>query len=141
VVSSSTTTNELIEWEQKRQEERTGRIRAEVKLRKALKQQQQQNQHASNNTNGSEKNEDEHAMKLTTIGTIVSPYTKRMGTPRQGALVPQFSWLCAIFQPIISQSRRWNDASRHFILPPHQIFDCEAQADAALVTRLIVVLR
>jgi hypothetical protein len=35
----------------------------------------------------------------------------------------------------------WNDASRHFILPPHQIFDCEAQADAVLVNRLIVVLR
>jgi hypothetical protein len=74
--------NELLEWERKRQEERTGRIRAEVKLRKALKQQQ----HASNNNNNN--NKDEHAMKLTTIGTIVSPYTKRMGTPRQGALVP-----------------------------------------------------
>lgn len=65
------------EWERKRQEERTGRIRAEVKLRNALKRQ------SSGNSA-----EDPHAMNLSTIGTIVSPYTKRMGTPRQGALVP-----------------------------------------------------
>ena len=29
-----------------------------------------------------------HNLLLRCIGTIVSPYTKRMGTPRQGALVP-----------------------------------------------------
>ncbi len=29
-----------------------------------------------------------YLLQLQTIGTIVSPYTKRMGTPRQGALVP-----------------------------------------------------
>jgi tRNA-Thr(GGU) m(6)t(6)A37 methyltransferase TsaA len=68
------------EWERKRQEERTGRIRAEVKLRNALKKQQASN---SNTTT-----DDPHAMNLSTIGTVVSPYTKRMGTPRQGALVP-----------------------------------------------------
>ena len=31
---------------------------------------------------------EQHPLQLQTIGTIVSPYTKRMGTPRQGALVP-----------------------------------------------------
>jgi tRNA-Thr(GGU) m(6)t(6)A37 methyltransferase TsaA len=67
------------EWEKKRQEERTGRIRAEVKLRNALKQQTQTSDITM---------DDPHAMKVSTIGTVVSPYTKRMGTPRQGALVP-----------------------------------------------------
>jgi tRNA-Thr(GGU) m(6)t(6)A37 methyltransferase TsaA len=47
-------------------------------LRNALKTQ------ASNNAAA----DDPHAMKMSTIGTIVSPYAKRMGTPRQGALVP-----------------------------------------------------
>jgi tRNA-Thr(GGU) m(6)t(6)A37 methyltransferase TsaA len=60
-------------WNQERQAERTGRIRAEVKLRTASKQ-------ASEN--------DGNNMTLKRIGTVVSPYTKRMGTPRQGALVP-----------------------------------------------------
>jgi tRNA-Thr(GGU) m(6)t(6)A37 methyltransferase TsaA len=67
------------EWERRRQEERTGRIRAEKKLRNTLNQQRHSSQ---------ENADDPYAMKLSTIGTIVSPYTKRMGTPRQGALVP-----------------------------------------------------
>lgn len=66
-------------WDLKRQEERTGRIRAEVKLRNVLK------EHVSSSAPSTD---DPHAMKLSTIGIIVSPYTKRMGTPRQGALVP-----------------------------------------------------
>jgi tRNA-Thr(GGU) m(6)t(6)A37 methyltransferase TsaA len=65
------------DWERKRQEERTGRIRAEQKLRIAL---QKQTQTAIL--------DDPHAMNLSCIGEVVSPYTKRMGTPRQGALVP-----------------------------------------------------
>lgn len=52
--------------------ERTGRIRAEVKLRTAVK----------------ETKEADEDMKIKCIGKITSPYTKRMGTPRQGALVP-----------------------------------------------------
>ena len=68
------------EWERRRQEERTGRIRAEQKLRNAL------NEHRHNSEKGT--SDDPHAMNLSTIGTVVSPYTKRMGTPRQGALVP-----------------------------------------------------
>jgi tRNA-Thr(GGU) m(6)t(6)A37 methyltransferase TsaA len=71
------------QWEKRRQEERKGRIRAEKKLRSVLNQQR----HASN-SQSSENANYPHGMKLDTIGTIVSPYTKRMGTPRQGALVP-----------------------------------------------------
>eukprot|EP00980_Cylindrotheca_fusiformis_P019272 scaffold6591_cov106-Cylindrotheca_fusiformis.AAC.2 len=67
------------EWERRRQEERTGRIRAEKKLRNMLNQERHLSEQNSN---------DEYAMNLSTIGTVVSPYTKRMGTPRQGALVP-----------------------------------------------------
>lgn len=55
-----------------RQAERTGRIRAEVKLRTAMK--------------GSK--EQDGTMNIKCIGTVFSPFTKRMGTPRQGALVP-----------------------------------------------------
>eukprot|EP00546_Thalassionema_frauenfeldii_P016195 CAMPEP_0178902998 /NCGR_PEP_ID=MMETSP0786-20121207/4916_1 /TAXON_ID=186022 /ORGANISM="Thalassionema frauenfeldii, Strain CCMP 1798" /LENGTH=297 /DNA_ID=CAMNT_0020574327 /DNA_START=105 /DNA_END=998 /DNA_ORIENTATION=+ len=54
-----------------RQAERAGRIKAEVKLRSLSK-----------------KSASEGSMSLKRIGSIVSPYTKRMGTPRQGALVP-----------------------------------------------------
>jgi tRNA-Thr(GGU) m(6)t(6)A37 methyltransferase TsaA len=78
------------QWEQKRQEERTGRIRAEKKLRYALLKESQNNNNSTGDTTTTtnEKHHDPHAMNLSTIGTIVSPYTKRMGTPRQGALVP-----------------------------------------------------
>ena len=62
-------------WRNERQAERTGRIRAEVKLRTAIKER-----------DGQEADKDDMILKC--IGTIVSPYTKRMGTPRQGALVP-----------------------------------------------------
>ena len=68
-------------WENKRQEERTGRIRAEVKLRSALAREKRLSPCVADNS-------DPHMMKLSTIGTVVSPYTKRMGTPRQGMLVP-----------------------------------------------------
>jgi tRNA-Thr(GGU) m(6)t(6)A37 methyltransferase TsaA len=74
------------EWSQKRQEERTGRIRAEVKLRATLK----ELQIAESNTavTKSENKQDKKTMVLRCIGTIVSPYSKRMGTPRQPQLVP-----------------------------------------------------
>lgn len=58
-------------WRERRQEERTGRIRAEVKLRTMAK--------PTSLTSG---------LTLQCIGTVVSPYTKRMGTPRQPQLVP-----------------------------------------------------
>lgn len=69
------------DWQSKRLEERTGRIRAEVKLRNALNRQRQLG-------GGATTNNDPHLMTLSTIGNVVSPYTKRMGTPRQGMLVP-----------------------------------------------------
>lgn len=77
------------EWERRRQEERKGRIRAEQKLRNLLN----EKKHATPSdegidTTGDGNDSDPYAMRLSTIGTIVSPYTKRMGTPRQGALVP-----------------------------------------------------
>lgn len=59
-------------WQSRRQEERTGRIRAEVKLR-------QLNPSAVSSNEG---------WTIHPIGTISSPYTKRMGTPRQPTLVP-----------------------------------------------------
>jgi len=68
-------------WKKKRDEERTGRIRAEVKLRNALSNLKKQK------LVGDNKN-DQHIFPLTTIGIIDSPYTKRMGSPRQGQLVP-----------------------------------------------------
>ncbi|KAL3939752.1 MAG: hypothetical protein SGBAC_005578 [Bacillariaceae sp.] len=74
---------EFKEWERRRQEERKGRIRAEQKLRSLLNEQK----HTSSG-GGNSNSADPYAMRLSTIGTIVSPYTKRMGTPRQGALVP-----------------------------------------------------
>ena len=64
-------------WQEKRAAERKGRIRAEVKLRTALKQHQPNNNDTTNGT-----------FLLKQIGAVISPYTKRMGTPRQGALAP-----------------------------------------------------
>ena len=65
-------------WEKKRQEERTGRIRAEQKLREAL----------SKLKKAKLIDGDDHILPLSTLGIVHSPYPKRMGTPRQGALVP-----------------------------------------------------
>ena len=127
---------EIRRLQQQRKEERTGRIRAEVRLRTTLKQLQQlqlqllqyqkANQHPpmkgrqpidnepaiqndivadSNGTYDSVKSRTEtnnyensinantvpqphRTMLLNSIGTVITPYTKRMGTPRQGALVP-----------------------------------------------------
>ena len=69
-----TLTHHASQWEKKRAAERTGRIRTEIKLRTALKQQPQPNK--------------SNTFTLKQIGTVISPYTKRMGTPRQGALCP-----------------------------------------------------
>ena len=66
--------SQLAKLEETRASERRGRIRAEMKLR-------------SKHHDGASAALP-HDLLLRCIGTVVSPYTKRMGTPRQGALVP-----------------------------------------------------
>ena len=86
----------IAKLEETKQAERTGRIRAELKLRTALKNQQSYSLSSipeelnGSAPNGSTTNDTQnvHNLQLECIGRIVSPYTKRMGTPRQGALVP-----------------------------------------------------
>jgi tRNA-Thr(GGU) m(6)t(6)A37 methyltransferase TsaA len=82
----------LAKLEETRAAERKGRIRAEMKLRTQLK-----NGSVSNDLEASTEDRNDvqrdgsvlkHNLQLYCIGTVVSPYTKRMGTPRQGALVP-----------------------------------------------------
>jgi tRNA-Thr(GGU) m(6)t(6)A37 methyltransferase TsaA len=73
-------------WQSRRQEERTGRIRAEVKLRTTLKEAERLGQSVNPDTKDDGKGTS--SMTLRVIGKIVSPYTKRMGTPRQPQLVP-----------------------------------------------------
>jgi len=83
----------IAKLEETKQAERTGRIRAELKLRTALKNQQSYSLSSipeelnGSSTNGTATTKND-ALQLECIGKIVSPYTKRMGTPRQGALVP-----------------------------------------------------
>ena len=120
----------LARAEERRKEERTGRIRAEVKLRSLNKEMEalemavvadnigpndlddaadnsstiieekyadkneisltakEKQQDQRRNKLKHQKLQDPHRMMLQCIGTVVSPYTKRMGTPRQGSLVP-----------------------------------------------------
>jgi len=86
----------IAKLEETRQAERTGRIRAEMKLRTHLKDQEANAIDESNGVSeggktsggGGGSSQQKHNLLLHCIGTIVSPYTKRMGTPRQGALVP-----------------------------------------------------
>ena len=95
------------ELERKRQEERTGRIRAEQKVRKLLLLQQQQQQQETTAP------EDEYVMKLSCIGKVVSPYTKRMGTPRQGALVPSSRGYIEFFNTLPTQALEGIDEYSH----------------------------
>jgi len=87
----------IAKLEETKQAERTGRIRAELKLRTALKNQQsyslssipeELNGSAADGSTTDDTQNGEQNLQLECIGRIVSPYTKRMGTPRQGALVP-----------------------------------------------------
>ncbi|KAL7541365.1 hypothetical protein ACHAXR_010842 [Thalassiosira sp. AJA248-18] len=102
----------IAKLEETRKAERTGRIRAEMKLRTYLKNQEASSLESSrgfetageggdsddaagakqnNGTqkkHGTQQQQQQHNLLLNCIGTIVSPYTKRMGTPRQGAIVP-----------------------------------------------------
>lgn len=83
---------------ERRQEERTGRIRAEIKLRTALKECIKQTSSLdvevenlralSSSPTSSPTFSGAAHMQLRAIGKIVSPYSKRMGTPRQPQLVP-----------------------------------------------------
>jgi len=67
-----------------RQSERTGRIRAEVKLRTAMKELALHRAATNGNGGGEEGNDNsKHNLTMRRIGYVVSPFTKRMGTPRQ----------------------------------------------------------
>ena len=85
---------ELSKLEETRAAERKGRIRAEMKLRTHLKNDAARNDSINSKEDGENDAQSDgssslkHNLRLHCIGTIVSPYTKRMGTPRQGALVP-----------------------------------------------------
>ncbi|GKY91750.1 hypothetical protein MPSEU_000146700 [Mayamaea pseudoterrestris] len=74
-------------WDEIRKSERTGRIRAERRLRELEKQLQQQSSN-STSTFGSNNPQNHETFTATIIGIVTSPYTKRMGTPRQPQLVP-----------------------------------------------------
>lgn len=88
-----------------RMAERKGRIRAEMKLRNLVKDSQTTTTTTSTTNNnvddlGGSKQQQKKSkvvnsenlalstMSLKCIGTVVTPFTKRMGTPRQGALAP-----------------------------------------------------
>jgi tRNA-Thr(GGU) m(6)t(6)A37 methyltransferase TsaA len=90
-------------WEKKRQEERTGRIRAEVKLREAL----------SKLKKAKIETDDEHVLPLSTVGIVHSPYPKRMGTPRQGALVPSSRGCIQFLSPLPAEVLDGIDAYSH----------------------------
>jgi tRNA-Thr(GGU) m(6)t(6)A37 methyltransferase TsaA len=103
------------ELQARRQEERTGRIRAEVRLRTLMKEQQQTKQGTSSSQSKSKTNNknDPHPMSLTCIATVVSPFTKRMGTPRQSQIVPssrgylQFTLSHTSLDGILEYSHLW----------------------------------
>ena len=70
-----------------RDAERKGRIKAEIQLRSAIKNQEEQRVAASS-AFYEQSDENQNPLLLRCIGSVVSPFTKRMGTPRQGALAP-----------------------------------------------------
>jgi tRNA-Thr(GGU) m(6)t(6)A37 methyltransferase TsaA len=93
-------------WERERKAERTGRIRAECKLREIEKQK-------GLPTASKQKQNNNSFLQVEIIGTVTSPYTKRMGTPRQPQLVPasrgfiQFTVPAATLEGIDSYSHVW----------------------------------
>ena len=102
----------------RRQEERTGRIRAEVKLRTVSKELEQLRLKDERNDDNIAMTKDNsstslHRMVLGCIGTVESPYIKRMGTPRQPQLAPssrgliQFSCQAAALDGIDDYSHIW----------------------------------
>ncbi len=81
-----------------REAERRGRIKAEILLRTTIKSEEEKRISASSafyspgqESKSALTNKDSyrnHDMVLKCIGKVVSPFVKRMGTPRQGALAP-----------------------------------------------------
>jgi tRNA-Thr(GGU) m(6)t(6)A37 methyltransferase TsaA len=73
-----------------RDAERKGRIKAEIKLRTQVKEEEKRvaASLAFYSNEKSSSDSDEKPMLLKCIGSVRSPFTKRMGTPRQGALAP-----------------------------------------------------
>ena len=76
--------------------ERRGRIKAEVRLRSLLKEKNESQPSQPSEpttttittTQQPKRSNGTHPMLLRCIGTVTTPFTKRMGTPRQGALAP-----------------------------------------------------
>jgi len=90
-------------WRRRRDEERTGRIRAEVKLRTALKGGGENTQLQAIGNGSKAKNIDNNRTRmLEIIGTVVSPYQKRMGTPRQPQLVPSSRGYVEFFRQAVA---------------------------------------
>jgi len=85
---------EIEKLENLREAERKGRIKAEILLRTTIKSQEEKRIAASSafyssaSDQSKENSRENNDMLLKCIGTVVSPFVKRMGTPRQGALVP-----------------------------------------------------
>mmetsp|Transcript_16920 Transcript_16920/g.21410 ORF Transcript_16920/g.21410 Transcript_16920/m.21410 type:complete len:399 (+) Transcript_16920:129-1325(+) len=104
------TTKQIDQLQELREAERRGRIKAEILLRTTIKNEEEKRISASsafyssassNKDNGDkgvnskekektskEENDRNHNMMLRCVGHVVSPFVKRMGTPRQGALAP-----------------------------------------------------
>ena len=81
--------------------ERKGRIRAEVQLRSLMKQ-RSVNAEGGGVTKSDGEGDDgaNSVLQLKQIGTVVSPFTKRMGTPRQGALAPNARGYVQLSAPV-----------------------------------------
>ena len=114
VVYRSLDRQTLDQTNQRCQEERTGRIRAEVKLRTVQKELQQLKlERLRKQETRTEEDVASHLLLLRCIGTVESPFTKRMGTPRQSQLVPSsrgiihFSCQSAALDGIDAYSHLW----------------------------------
>jgi len=68
-------------WKERAKEERTGRVRAEVKLRELRKKRDSEESTARASDHVS-------SFAMRSIGTVTSPFMKRMGTPRQPQVAP-----------------------------------------------------
>mmetsp|Transcript_18210 Transcript_18210/g.22303 ORF Transcript_18210/g.22303 Transcript_18210/m.22303 type:complete len:364 (-) Transcript_18210:183-1274(-) len=84
---------EIRKFKELREAERKGRIKAEILLRTTIKNAEEKRIAASSAFYSKQNTEEEsntanHDFLLRCIGEVVSPFTKRMGTPRQGALAP-----------------------------------------------------
>ena len=72
------------EWRRRRQEEQKGRIRAEARLRKIMKEKSlNDNERSAEKMQNNDEKQPQRRVVIHSIGTTKSPYTKRTGTPRQ----------------------------------------------------------